>query len=136
MALDPISAALDVGGKLIDRLWPDPEKADAAKFELFKLQQSGELAQMLGQMDINKVEAASTSVFVAGWRPFVGWVCGFAFAVKFVVVPVAAFILAAFGHLVVVPVLDISEMLTVLGGLLGLSGYRTLEKIKGVEGNR
>ena len=64
MAFDPISAALDIGGKLIDRLWPDPTQAAQAKLELFKLQQSGELAQITGQLEINKVEAANSSVFV------------------------------------------------------------------------
>ena len=76
MALDPISAALDIGGKLIDRLWPDPTQAAAAKLELLKMQQEGDLAVMVAQTDINKIEAGSSSLFVAGWRPFVGWVCG------------------------------------------------------------
>ena len=80
MAFDPISAALDIGGKLIDRLWPDPTQAAAAKLELLKLQQSGELQQITGQLEINKVEAANPSVFVSGWRPFIGWVCGTALA--------------------------------------------------------
>ena len=62
MAFDPISAALDIGGKLIDRLWPDPSQAAAAKLELLKLQQSGELQQITGQLEINKVEAANPSV--------------------------------------------------------------------------
>ena len=87
MALDPISALLDVGSKVIDRVWPDPAQAASAKLELMKLQQSGELAQIAGQMDINKVEAANPSVFVSGWRPGIGWVCGAGFAVQFVVGP-------------------------------------------------
>ena len=77
MALDPISAVLDIGGKLIDRLWPDPLQAANAKLELLKMQQNGDLAQMVAQTDINKVEAASSSLFIAGWRPFIGWGCGF-----------------------------------------------------------
>jgi hypothetical protein len=52
-----------------------------------KLQQSGELAQLAGQMDINKTEAASSNVFVSGWRPAIGWVCGAGFAVQFVIGP-------------------------------------------------
>jgi len=72
MSLDPVTALLDIGGKVIDRLWPDPTQAANAKLELFKLQQSGELAQIAGQLEINKVEAANPSVFVSGWRPFVG----------------------------------------------------------------
>jgi hypothetical protein len=139
MALDPVTAMLDIGGKVIDRLFPDPNQAAAAKLELIRLQQSGELAQLTadvdvakGQMAINEAEAASNSVFVAGWRPFVGWVCGAAFAYKFVVAPAAAFILTAYGHAVVLPVLDFTEMSTVLLGMLGIGALRTLEKVKGV----
>ncbi len=136
MGFDPISSAFELGSKLIDRLWPDPAQAANAKLELIKLQQSGELSQIAGQLEINKVEAASASVFVAGWRPFVGWVCGAAFAYKFVIAPMAVFILAAMGKNVVLPSLDVSEMSSVLFGMLGLSGLRTLEKIRGAEGNR
>jgi hypothetical protein len=139
MALDPVTAMLDIGGKVIDRLFPDPNQAAAAKLELIRLQQSGELAQLAadvdvakGQMAVNEAEAASNSVFVAGWRPFVGWVCGAAFAYKFVVAPAAAFILTAYGHAVVLPVLDFTEMSTVLLGMLGIGALRTLEKVKGV----
>jgi hypothetical protein len=132
MAFDPVTAALDIGGKVIDRLWPDPAQATAAKFELFKLQQSGELAQITGQMEINKVEAANSSVFVAGWRPFIGWICGAAFAYKFVLAPAVAFALTAAGHPVTLPVLDFTEMSTVLLGMLGIGGLRTIEKVKGV----
>lgn len=134
MALDPISAALEIGGKVIDRLWPDPSQAAAAKLELIKLQQSGELAQITGQLKINEVEAASASVFVAGWRPFIGWVCGAAFAYKFVLAPAVAFAMTAAGHPISLPVLDFTEMSTVLLGMLGIGGLRTLEKIKGVAG--
>ena len=132
MALDPISAALSIGGKLIDRLWPNPAERDAAKLELLKMQQAGELAQMTAQTDINRVEAASSSIFVAGWRPFIGWTCGAAFAYKFVLAPALAFGLAAFGHPIELPVLDFTEMSTVLLGMLGIGGMRTFEKIKGV----
>ena len=90
MAFDPISAALDIGGKLIDRLWPDPTQAAQAKLELFKLQQSGELAQITGQLEINKAEAQHSSVFVAGWRPFIGWVCGSALAYQYLIRPLVA----------------------------------------------
>lgn len=132
MALDPISAALELGNTLISRVFPDPEKADAAKLELLKLQQSGELAAMTAQTDINKEEAKSSSVFVSGWRPFVGWVCGSAFALHYLVIPVANFVLVATGHKEVVLSFDMQTLLTLLMGLLGLGGYRTYEKVQGV----
>lgn len=67
--MDPISAALNIGSQLIDRLWPDPTQRDAAKLELLKLQQSGELAQFSAQADIVKTEAASDNWLAASWRP-------------------------------------------------------------------
>ena len=132
MAFDPISSALELGNTLISRIFPDPAQADAAKLELLKLQQSGELASMTAQTDINKVEAGSNSIFVAGWRPFVGWVCGSAFALHFVIMPIANFILIALGHKEVVLSFDMQTLLTLLMGLLGLGGMRTYEKVQGV----
>jgi len=132
MALDPVSALLDIGGKVMDRLWPDPAQAAAAKLELFKLQQSGELSMIAGQMEINKVEAANPSVFVSGWRPAIGWVCGAGFAVQFVVGPLAEWGSALYGHPVKFPAMDTGTMMPLLLGMLGLSGLRTAEKIQQV----
>jgi hypothetical protein len=132
MALDPLSALLDIGSKVIDRVWPDPEKAAAAKLELFKMQQSGELAVIAGQLDINKVEAANPSVFVSGWRPFIGWVCGSGFAIQFVIGPLAEWGSALYGHPVKFPQMDMGTMMPLLAGMLGLGAMRTAEKINGV----
>lgn len=126
MSLDPVTALLDVGGKVIDRIWPDPVQAANAKFELFKLQQSGELAMMAGQMEINKEEAKSPSLFVSGWRPYIGWVCGTGLAYQFLLYPV----LVAFVPGVVQ--LDMGTLLTLLFGMLGLGAMRTKEKLEGV----
>ena len=131
--MDPITALLEVGSKVIDRLWPDPVQRDAAKLELFKLQQSGELAQITGQLEINKEEAKSASVFVSGWRPFIGWVCGSACAWNWVGLPVAKFAMAFLGHPLTLAPAELGEMLPVLFGMLGLGGLRTIEKIQGVE---
>lgn len=128
MGLEPITAALDIGGKLIDRLWPDEASRDAAKLELFKLQQSGEL----GQLQINQEEAKSSSILVAGWRPAIGWVCGAACAWNWIGLPVAKFALAMVGHPVSLSPADLTEMMPVLMGMLGLGGLRTIEKINGV----
>jgi hypothetical protein len=132
MAFDPISAALDLGNTLITRIFPDPAQADAAKLELLKLQQSGELASMTAQTDINKEEAKNASILVSGWRPFVGWVCGSAFALHFLLIPIANFMLVANEHKEVVLAFDMQTLLTVLMGLLGLGGMRTYEKVQGV----
>lgn len=132
MSLDPVTALLDIGGKVIDRIWPDPTQAANAKFELFKLQQSGELAAIAGQLEINKVEASHPSIFVSGWRPFVGWVCGFGLVYSFIGQPLLAWGSVNW-HFAIPPTLDLGSLLTILGGMLGLSGLRTFEKISGVD---
>jgi len=123
---------------LLDRIFPDPKMAADAKLEVMKLAQSGELAQLnadvqlaTGQADINKAEASNASLFVSGWRPFVGWICGAAFAFKFIGGP-AAFVLSQWaGHPITLPVFDFTEMSTILMGMLGLGALRTVEKVKG-----
>jgi hypothetical protein len=132
MSLDPITALLDIGGKVIERIFPDPTQAAQAKLELYKLQQSGELAQITGQMEINKTEAANASVFVSGARPFIMWICGFGLAMQFIVSPLLTWGAALLGKTIVLPPLDMGTLLTLLLGLLGLSGMRTFEKLNGV----
>ena len=80
------------------------------------------------QTKINEIEAASTNVFVAGWRPFIGWVCGSAFAYNFVLQPILVFIFAAAEHPVLPPHLEMAELMAVMSGILGLGAYRTYEK--------
>jgi hypothetical protein len=130
--MDPVTIMLGIGNKVIDRLWPDPTQAAAAKLELFKLQQSGELAVITGQMEINKAEAANPSVFVAGWRPFIGWVCGAACAWNWIGLPMAKALAVYHQVPFALSPADLSEMMPVLIGLLGLGGLRTVEKIQGV----
>ena len=130
MALDPVSALLDIGGKVLDRVFPDPTQQAAARLELLKLQQSGELTQIAGQMEINKVEAASSSIFVSGWRPAIGWICGAGFAVQFVIGPLAEWGSALYGHPVKFPQMDTGTMMPLLLGMLGLGGLRTAEKLQ------
>lgn len=132
IAIPVVETGLEVLGKVIDRVWPDPQQAAAAKLELVKMEQSGELAVLLGQMKVNEVEAANQSVWVAGWRPAVGWVCALAFFYKFVFAPLFVLILTTFGLNIVLPVLDFTEMSTILLGMLGIGGLRTVEKLKGV----
>ena len=129
MALDPVTALFEVGSKVLDRVLPDPAQQAAAKLELMKLQQNGELAQITGQMEINKVEAASSSLFVSGWRPSIGWVCGAGFAVQFVIGPLAEWGAALYGHPVKFPQMDTGTMMPLLLGMLGLGGLRTAEKL-------
>lgn len=132
MSLDPISAILNIGGKVIDRVFPDPTQRAAAQLELIKLQQSGELAEMAAQTDINKVEAAHNNVFVSGWRPAIGWVCGAGCAWNWVLLPAAKLGLAIAGMTVALEPADLSEMMPLLLGMLGLGALRTVEKVNRV----
>jgi hypothetical protein len=140
MALDPVSAVLDIGGKLIDRLWPDPAQREAAKLKLFEMQQNGQLAELAaetdlakGQLAINQEEAKNPRMLVSGWRPFVGWVCGAAFAYAAIIEPVARFVSAvAFGYKGAFPTIDTALTIQVLFGILGLGAMRMREKEKGV----
>lgn len=84
------------------------------------------------QTAVNQSEAQSSSLFVAGWRPAVGWSCASAFLYSFVVQPFAVFVVSLVGLKIQVPVLDISQMMPVLLGMLGLAGMRTYEKTQGV----
>ena len=140
MSIDPISAVFDIGGKLIDRLWPNPAERDAAKIKLIELQQSGELAKLAadtelakGQLEINATEAASANFFVSGWRPSIGWVCSAAFAYTLVLQPFMVFVCALAGKVIPpLPNIDSDLLGWALGGILGLGTMRTTEKIKGV----
>lgn len=132
MALDPITAALDLGGKLIDRFIPDKQANDAAKAQLVQMQVAGELTQIQGQIDTNKAEAANANMFVAGWRPFVGWVCGVGLGWDVVVRPTISWLAALFNHPLNLQPLDLSTLLPLLLGMLGLGAARTVEKLNGV----
>ena len=134
MAFDPLTAILNIGNTVLDRILPDKTANDAAKAQLLNLQVSGELAQALAQASIDQTEAASQSTFVAGWRPFVGWVCGAAFGYSYIIHPITLTLLAAF-HVVIdpsrLPVLNMSEMMPVLLGMLGLGALRSYDKTQG-----
>lgn len=126
-----ISPLLEVGKTLIDRLFPD-EQAQAAErqraqIELLQLAQSADLAQV----EVNKVEAAHPDRFVSGWRPGAGWVCVAGLAYTFLAQPLLAWGSSIQGW-PVPPALDIEALMILLGGMLGLSGFRTYDKVKGV----
>ena len=139
-----ISGLFSAAQSLIERFFPDPEKKAAAQLELLKMQQNGELAQLAAETDLAKMqiavnveEAKSTNWFIAGARPFILWVCGFAFAYVSVVEPIARFVAKVwFSYSGDFPVIDTNLTMQVLFGILGLGAMRTLEKSKNVEGNR
>jgi len=128
----PLEAVLGLATSLIDRIFPDPAQKASAQLELLKLQQSGELAQITGQLDINKIEAANVNLFVSGWRPAIGWVCSLALAYQYLVRPLAGTIAMMTGHtLPPLPGLD-DNLWQLMMGMLGMGGLRTFEKVQGV----
>ena len=86
----------------------------------------------MAQLEVNKVEAAHKSMFVAGWRPFVGWTCGVALAYHFLIAPLLGFMLVLYGIDTPMPEFEFSQLSTILMGMLGLGGLRSYEKMKGV----
>lgn len=139
MDLTGLGSLFDFGGKILDKIFPDPTVAANAKLELFKLQQTGELAQLAADTDlakaqigVNAVEAASTSTFVSGGRPFVIWVGGFGLLYASILEPVLRFIAAvSFHYTGAFPVIDTSITMQVLFGVLGLGAMRSYDKKNG-----
>lgn len=132
MSITGIGEVATLATSIVDRLFPDKTQAEkdaaAAQIQILTLQAQ----QAQGQTDVNKQEAASTSLFVAGWRPFVGWICGVGFLISFLG-PLISYVVALVGKTgVVFPQLDTSTLMTLLMGMLGLGGMRTFEKISGI----
>lgn len=118
---------------IINRIWPD--KSEMQKLEFAKeLQLSLAQADLnKNQMEVNKEQAKSTSLFVSGPRPFIMWVSGLSFAWQFLLQPFITYVIVVFGgHIGALPVFDYNALNTVLFGLLGLGAFRTYEKVKGV----
>jgi hypothetical protein len=130
--MDPISSIAGLANTLITKIWPDPKDQASAEAMLIKTQMDAALAQAQQQIDINKIEAASTNVFVSGWRPFVGWVCGSAFALHFLFIPLLNWLAELFGHGAIAIPFDMATLSTVLMGMLGLGTMRSVEKWRGV----
>ena len=118
---------------LLDKFIEDKDKKAELAHELSTMAERHAQDLAKGQIDINKAEAAHRSIWVAGWRPFVGWVCGIALAWHFVLSPLIIFGIALSGLTApTLPEFDMGSLLTVLMGMLGLGGLRTLEKFKEV----
>ena len=126
-----LGPVFDLGGKIIDRLFPDPQAKAAAELELLKLTQSGDLQTVLAQLEINAREAQSASVFVSGARPFIMWICGLGLGYATLMQPALVWLSTIKGW-PVPPDVNTDVLMYVLGGLLGLGGLRSVEKVKGV----
>ena len=119
--------------QILDKAIPDQDLKRKLSHDLATMADKHAQEALLAQLEINKAEAASGSLFKGGWRPFVGWVCGVAFAYHFVLQPLLVFIFAYVGmETPDLPEFQMNTLLTVLGGLLGIGGLRTYEKQKGL----
>ncbi len=118
---------------LLDKFIEDKDQKAKLAHEVATMAQKHAQELAKGQLEINKEEAKSRSIFVAGWRPFIGWTCGIAMFWHFVGLPLAMFLLTSFSIKVAeLPQFDMNSLMTVLLGMLGLGGLRTFEKAKGI----
>jgi hypothetical protein len=128
-----LSALIGPVTGILDKFVEDKDQKAQLAHEISTMADRHAQDLALAQIDVNKAEAASGSVWKGGWRPFVGWVCGTAFAYHFVIQPLAIFIVAAYGmEIPALPEFDMGQLMTVLMGMLGLGGLRSFEKSKGV----
>jgi hypothetical protein len=137
--LEIIGLLLPAVTGILNKVIPDANARQAAQEQITQamIAQQGAVQQAIAdaakaQAEVNLKEAESPSIFVAGWRPFVGWVCGLGFAYAFILQPFMNAI-AVWAGFSTTPVLDTSSMMGLLGGLLGLGTMRTYEKAQGVD---
>jgi hypothetical protein len=117
---------------LLDKFIEDKDTKNALAHEISTMAERHAQELAKGQLEVNKVEAASKSMFVAGWRPAVGWVCVLGMASNFIIIPMANFGLAIAESSITIPLIDTSTMMPVLMGMLGLGVMRSVEKVQGV----
>lgn len=126
MALDPLTAGIGLVNSVVSRFWPDATESDKQKASLA-------LAELQAQTDINKIEAGNANLFVSGWRPFVGWMCGCALLYSSLLEPILRFVgTVIFKYSGTYPLVDSDITFQVLMGLLGLGALRSYEKKNGV----
>ena len=145
MSFDPLTALFEAGKMAIERIWPDPIKRAEEVRKLEELKQTGDLARMdaevkllLGQLQINMKEAEHKSVFVAGWRPFIGWVGGFSLAYAAIFHPFLMWLWMVLQATEVIPkdlapppYVEAGLLGTVVTGMLGIGAMRSYDKGKG-----
>jgi hypothetical protein len=142
MSFDPLTALFDIGKSAIDKIWPDPIRRAEELRKLEEMRQSGNLAEldahvklMMGQLEVNKAEAQHKSIFIAGWRPYIGWVGGMAMAYQFVVYPLLLWGWAIMEIRGIIPegispppVLDTGALFAIVTAMLGVGAMRSHDK--------
>ena len=121
---------------LLDKFVEDKDQKAKLAHEIATMAEKHAHESAMAQVEVNKAEAQHRSIFVAGWRPFIGWTCGVALAYHFILHPIMVFAMMTFPTIPIspdqLPEFDMSSLLTVLMGMLGLGGLRTYEKTKGL----
>lgn len=118
---------------LLDKFVEDKDQKNALAHEIATLAEKQAHEAAMAQVSVNREEAKHRSIWVSGWRPFIGWVCGVALAYHFVLMPLILFGVTVSGvEIPALPEFDMGSLMTVLMGMLGLGGLRTFEKTKGL----
>ncbi|MDE2426917.1 MAG: holin family protein [Elusimicrobia bacterium] len=133
MSITGIGEIATAVGGIVDKFLPDKTQAEKDELTRELAQLQFQQAVIQSQTDTNKAEASNQSVFVAGWRPAVGWVCAGAFAWTFILAPFISYAAKLAGNPVDLPNLDLSQLSPVLMGMLGLGAMRTVEKVNGIK---
>ena len=128
--LDLLSGLTPIVNKVLD-LIPDPNAKARAEAEMQAELLKYAAEQSAQQSEVNKVEAANSNVFVAGWRPAIGWTCAMAFMFMYVVAPLATWVAAFFNHIVPIPQFDTNALMSLTTGMLGLGAMRSFDKKQG-----
>ena len=129
--LTAVTSLIGPVSKLVGKFIEDKDVKNKLAHDLATMAEKHAQELAKGQIEINKAEAQHKSIFVAGWRPFIGWTCGIALCWHFVLAPVTMFVCAYLSvQIPELPNFDMGSLMTILGGLLGLGSLRTFEKYK------
>ena len=144
MSFDPLSAAFDLGKTAIEKIWPDANKRAEELRKLEEMKQAGNLAELnayvqilMAQLKINETEAKHKSIFVAGWRPFIGWVGGCSLAYAGLIYPLLTWVWV-FAKIEgePPPFVESATLTAIVSGMLGIGGMRSYDKLKGNQTDR
>ena len=129
----PAALLIEVGARILDKIIPDKDARAKAQEELLKTANDQEFQLALAQIEVNKEEAKSESLFKSGWRPAIGWTCTLGLIYNFVLYPFLLWLVAVTGSSIVPPPLVSDILMELVFALLGLGGLRTYEKVKGIK---
>lgn len=115
---------------LLDKFIEDKDKKAALAHQIATMSERHAQELAKGQLEVNKVEAGHSSLFVSGWRPFIGWTCGLGMFGNFITIPFSNFVLALAEVNIIIPLVPLETMMPVLMGMLGLGAMRSFEKTR------